>query len=230
MGQALALAFAKKGMDVYLTWNTSESSAKRVQSEIESQTNQKVHLIQANLSLPIDRKRIVQEVDSSKTSLSTFVYLASQYERTPTDERVKHLEEAMAIHATAAYDLTSQLAPQLSKATPGRVVLFSDWTSASGRPRYQEYEGYYISKAAVKATVEALALKLAPHVIVNGIAPGPILPPPELSKEEVTSVARSTPLQRWGGVGSIVETVLFLSQTSYITGETIRVDGGRHLY
>jgi NAD(P)-dependent dehydrogenase (short-subunit alcohol dehydrogenase family) len=77
---------------------------------------------------------------------------------------------------------------------------------------------------------EALALELAPEILVNTIAPGPILAPPGLSEKESQEVQRNTPLKRWGGSIEIAKAVLFLIETDFITGECIRVDGGRHLY
>jgi len=82
----------------------------------------------------------------------------------------------------------------------------------------------------VKALTEALALEVAgDKILVNAIAPGPILAPPGTSAEESAAVEKSTPLGRWGGPEAIVQAVLALIETEFITGETIRVDGGRHL-
>jgi len=83
----------------------------------------------------------------------------------------------------------------------------------------------------VKAFTEALAIEVAAdQILVNAIAPGPILAPPGTSDEESQSVEKSTPLGRWGGVEEIVKAVLALVDSDFVTGETIRVDGGRHLY
>jgi NAD(P)-dependent dehydrogenase (short-subunit alcohol dehydrogenase family) len=89
---------------------------------------------------------------------------------------------------------------------------------------------YYVAKAGVKALTEALALELAgEQILVNAIAPGPIVPPPDLSAEELAEVAAATPLQRWGGEMEIARAVMLLVTTQFITGETLRVDGGRHV-
>ena len=76
---------------------------------------------------------------------------------------------------------------------------------------------------------EALALELAPEVLVNAVAPGPILPPPDLTPDEAAEVVRATPLGRWGGAEEIARAVVFLAEADFVTGECIRVDGGRHL-
>jgi NAD(P)-dependent dehydrogenase (short-subunit alcohol dehydrogenase family) len=102
--------------------------------------------------------------------------------------------------------------------------------AASGRPRYPGYLAYYVAKRGVIGLTEALALELAPdHILVNAIAPGPILAPPGLSEEESRAVETATPLGRWGGEAEIVTAVMFLLESGFTTGETIRVDGGRHI-
>ena len=107
---------------------------------------------------------------------------------------------------------------------------FSDWLAKSGRPRYPGYLTYYVAKAGVMALTEALALELAPsNILVNAIAPGPILAPPETTDEESKAVEQATPLGRWGGEIEIAKAVLALLDSDFITGETIRVDGGRHV-
>ena len=75
-----------------------------------------------------------------------------------------------------------------------------------------------------------LALELAAdNILVNAVAPGPILPPPGLSDDEMRAVEETTPLGRWGGEIEIAKVVLALLASDFMTGETVRVDGGRHL-
>jgi len=64
---------------------------------------------------------------------------------------------------------------------------------------------------------------------VNAIAPGPILAPPGTTAEEQSAVEASTPVGRWGGESEIVKAVAFLLESDFVTGETLRVDGGRHV-
>src|SRR6185295_8979052 len=101
-------------------------------------------------------------------------------------------------NAKSAYQLTLAAAPWLRRSGEGRVVHISDWTSASGRPRYKDYSAYYVSKTAIKAVTETLALELAPKILVNAIAPGPMLPPKGLTAKEDKAVREATPLGHWG--------------------------------
>jgi len=112
----------------------------------------------------------------------------------------------------------------------GRVINIGDWLARSGRPRYGGYLTYYVAKAGVAALTEAMALELAnDQILVNAIAPGPIVAPEDTSNETFAAVERATPLGRWGGEIEIAKMVLALVDSDFVTGETIRVDGGRHL-
>jgi NAD(P)-dependent dehydrogenase (short-subunit alcohol dehydrogenase family) len=118
----------------------------------------------------------------------------------------------------------------MRRAGGGRIVNFSDWVARSGRPRYRGYLPYYVAKAGVIALTEALALELAAdQILVNAIAPGPIVAPPGTSAADSEAVERATPLGRWGGELEIAKAVIALVESDFITGETIRVDGGRHV-
>jgi NAD(P)-dependent dehydrogenase (short-subunit alcohol dehydrogenase family) len=118
----------------------------------------------------------------------------------------------------------------MRKAGGGRIVNFTDWVAASGRPRYPGYLPYYVAKAGVMALTEALALELAAdNILVNAIAPGPILAPPATTADEHQKVADATPLGRWGGGFEVAKAVLAFIDSDFITGETLRVDGGRHV-
>jgi len=151
------------------------------------------------------------------------INLASMYEE---GAWIKHLRT----NAKSAFFLTQSAAPYIRKAGGGRIVHMADWTSASHRPRYKEFSGYYASKAVIQALVETSALELAPSILVNAIAPGPILPPQGMGKREYQAVMSATPLGRWGGPEEIAKAVRFLCESDFVTGETLRVDGGRHLY
>ena len=97
-------------------------------------------------------------------------------------------------------------------------------------PAVSRLLSYYVAKKGVIALTEALALEVAvDQILVNAIAPGPILAPPGTSEKELEDVAAATPLGRWGGEEAIVQAVIFLLESDFVTGETIRVDGGRHV-
>ena len=160
--------------------------------------------------------------------LDILINLAATYIHTPA-AGAPEWSAALDANARSAFLYSNFAAPLMRANGAGRIVNISDWLVASGRPRYTGYTPYYASKAAVAALTESLALEFAPAILVNAIAPGPIMAPPGLPDDELAEVMRATPLKRWGGAEEIARTVLFLIETEFVTGESIRVDGGRHL-
>jgi NAD(P)-dependent dehydrogenase (short-subunit alcohol dehydrogenase family) len=136
----------------------------------------------------------------------------------------------LAANLKSAFFCSQAALPVMRKSGGGRIINFADWLAASGRPAYPGFTAYYVAKAGIIALTEALALELAgDQILVNAIAPGPIVAPPDLSAEELQDVAAATPLGRWGGEIEIAKAVIALIEADFITGETIRVDGGRHV-
>jgi NAD(P)-dependent dehydrogenase (short-subunit alcohol dehydrogenase family) len=228
MGEAVALALGAQGCHIILTWRASRKAA---QQAVAALRYQGIHAdeMRCDVSKEASIQQTLRTIEKKLSRLDILVNLASIYEPSGPKEIVKSWDSHLEANARSAYLLTLTAAPLMKQSGGGRVVHISDWTSASGRPRYPEYSAYYVSKSAVKAVTESLALQLAPTILVNAIAPGPILPPKGLSPQEEKAVRQATPLSRWGGAQEIAKAVLFLIETEFVTGETIRVDGGRHL-
>ena len=230
MGLAVAGALADKGCTVILTWRHSRASAERSVAALNARGGG-AFALRCDVTRPSAIRRAVRQVARRFGRLDVLVNLAAIYERSPLmgGDAGRVLEEHLFANVKSAFALSIAAAPLMKRSGQGRIIHFSDWTSASGRPRYKDYSGYYVSKAAVKGIVETLALELAPLILVNAVAPGPILPPKGLSGKEDRAVRHATPLGRWGGPQEIAKAVVFLAETDFVTGETIRVDGGRHL-
>jgi NAD(P)-dependent dehydrogenase (short-subunit alcohol dehydrogenase family) len=157
--------------------------------------------------------------------------MASIYDAVEFDRLdVAEFDRQLSVDMRGAFACAAAVVQPMRRAGGGRIILFSDWLPASGRPRYKGYAGYYVAKAGAKALAEALALELAgDRILVNAVAPGPILAPPGLTEDEDVAVERATPLGQWGGPDEIAKAVRFLIESDFVTGETIRVDGGRHV-
>lgn len=230
MGEAVADALAEAGADVALVYRSSAEPADRAAARVRALGRRAITLC-ADLTEAAACRDTVDAAAAAFGRLDIVVAMASVYRATPFADL-----DAAAWDAQLATDLRSTVlvchaaVPHLRAGGGGRIVAFSDWVAASGRPRYPGYVPYYVAKAGVKALVEALALELAPdRILVNAVAPGPILAPPDASVEEVDAVARATPLGRWGGEAAIAQAVRFFCETDFVTGETVRVDGGRHV-
>jgi NAD(P)-dependent dehydrogenase (short-subunit alcohol dehydrogenase family) len=229
IGQTVAGAIARRGCGLALTYRSSRDAAETTAAAARAAGVRTV-VLRADVTDEAQVAAAVRQAEQELGRLDILVNLASTYERTPLDNvSVRAFSDALDANARSAWLFAIRAAPAMRRAGGGRIVNVSDWLPVSGRPRYTGYTPYFVSKAAVKALTESLALELAPDVLVNAVAPGPILPPPGLTPEEDAAVLRETPLGRWGGAEEIAKAVLFLIETDFITGECIRVDGGRHL-
>jgi NAD(P)-dependent dehydrogenase (short-subunit alcohol dehydrogenase family) len=230
IGAAIAADLASRGVDVALSYNRSSREAEEAGAAVRA-AGRRAFAIRADLSDGAACRRLVDEAAASLGRLDVLINMASVYSAVPfdaTDE--KAWDTVIDVDLKAAFLCAHAAAPHLRAAGGGRIVNFSDWIAVSGRPRYTGFLPYYVAKRAVIGLTEALALELAgDQILVNAVAPGPILAPPGTSPEELAAVEASTPLGRWGGEAEIVKAVAFLLESDFVTGETLRVDGGRHV-
>jgi NAD(P)-dependent dehydrogenase (short-subunit alcohol dehydrogenase family) len=230
IGAAIAAALAGRGMDVALSYNRSREEAEATGAVVAS-VGRRAVLVQANLSRSEDCTRLVNDAARELGRLDVLINMASVYASVPFDDTDEHLWDSVVdIDLKASFLCARAAVPHMRAQGTGRIVNFTDWVAVSRRPRYKGFLPYYVAKCGVMGLTEALALELAPdQILVNAVAPGPILAPPGTSEEESKAVEAATPLGRWGGPDEIVKAVTFLLESDFVTGETIRVDGGRHV-
>jgi NAD(P)-dependent dehydrogenase (short-subunit alcohol dehydrogenase family) len=230
IGAVVAVELARRGMNIALTYRQSREEAESTAAAVR-EAGAHAFLFPADLSRADACAPLVSAAAAALGRLDVLIHMASVYRSTPFDDlNEARWDESIDVDLKAAYLCAHAAVPHMRAAGEGRIVNFSDWIAASGRPRYKGYVPYYVAKRAVMALTEALALELAEdHILVNAIAPGPILAPPSTTDEELKAVEEATPLGRWGGESEIATAVLFLLESGFVTGETIRVDGGRHV-
>ena len=230
IGATAAVALADRGADVALAFNRSSQEAERTAETIRGR-GRRAAVIQADLTQPEACARIVAGAVEQLGRLDILVNMASVYHPLPLAETDASAWDAtMNVDLRASYLCAHAAVPHMRRAGGGRIINFADWIAASGRPRYKDFLPYYVAKRGVIGLTEALALELAAdNILVNAIAPGPILAPEGTSDEESKKVEAATPLGRWGGDEEIVKAIIFLIESEFVTGETVRVDGGRHI-
>lgn len=234
IGFAIARAFAAAGCDLVITYHTSRDHAVAAQSTL-TDLGARVQIEQLDLGDPHAVEAAGQRLERSLDRLDGLIHNASLYSPTPLSDVTG--EEALALYrvnALAPLLLTKRLASRLSESSlpgAGSVVAMTD-VHAMGRPRVG-FSAYAMSKAALTEMVRSLARELAPRVRVNGVAPG-VVAWPETGRDADPSAQaaylRRVPLARAGTPDDAAETVRWLTlSAAYITGEIIRLDGGRAL-
>ena len=230
IGLLIAEELARHGANVALSYARSRSEAEDGATRVRA-IGRQAAAIQADLSSPDGCRAVVTGAADAFGRLDILINMASVYARKSfADLRLADWNAPLDVDLRASFLCAHEAVPHMRAQGGGRIINFADWVARSGRPRYTGFVPYYVAKAGVIALTEALALELAgDNILVNAIAPGPILAPPETSDAEFKAVEEATPLGRWGGEREIVKAVLALIDSDFITGETIRVDGGRHL-
>jgi pteridine reductase len=222
IGRAICLALAGKGVRVAIHTRSSEALARDLSERCPGSV-----VLRADLSDPAERARLVPQAAERLRRLDFLVNNASVYERTPLAEVDEpSWERALAVNLTAPFFLARDAGLLMRAAGSGAIVNLTDW--ATERP-YADRIPYFAAKAGLEACTRGLARALAPEVRVNAVAPGPILLPEGSGDDLAAAVTNATPLGRLGGPDAVAEAVLFLLGHDFMTGETVRVDGGRAL-
>jgi 3-oxoacyl-[acyl-carrier protein] reductase len=230
IGAVVARELADRGVHIALTYARSRPEAESAAEEIRAK-GRRAAVVHADLSDPAACAAAVEQTVAELGRLDILINMASVYVQRPfAGMTAADWNAVLDVDLRAAFLCAHAAAPHMRANGGGRIVNFGDWLARSGRPRYPGFVAYYVAKAGAIALTEALALELAgDNILVNCIAPGPILAPPGTTDEESGAVERATPLGRWGGEIEIARAVLAFCESDFITGETVRVDGGRHL-
>ena len=185
-------------------------------------------ILQADFNNPESVQDLQKGVSKITDNLAVLVNNASSFYPTPIKEAsVNEWNNLMATNATIPLFLTQALLPFLRKGK-GCVINISDTLAPSGIKNFSLYSG---AKSALEGITKSLAKELAPEIRVNAISPGAILWPEDedLSEEQQKIRLSRVPLGRIGNPRDISSVAVFLSDAKYITGQVIKVDGGRSI-
>lgn len=225
VGRALAIALGKEGMRVAVHYNASAQGADETAAAIHSAGGD-AKPFQADLTTPRGPSELVEEVARSFGSLGVVINSAAVMERTPFGSVTAQSWDAMFALNLRAPFLISQAAAAFLRAESGSIVNISDLAAFESWPAYIPHS---ISKAGLVKMTSSLAKVFAPEIRVNAIAPGAVLLPEGWEKESGERIESTTPLGRLGDPADVVDAMLYLLRADYVTGETIIVDGGRHI-
>lgn len=225
VGRVIALALGKAGMRVGVHYAGSEKGARETADEIVAMGSE-AHTLPGDLTDPATAPRLVEHTVKVFGSLDVLVNSAAVMLRTPVGEVLVEDWDAMfALNLRAPFFL-SQTAARVMRDSGGAIVNIADLAA------FETWRGYIphsITKAGIVQMTRALAHALAPKIRVNAIAPGPVLLPEGWTQEQADKLIATTPLGRLGSPEDVAQAVLYLLSADYVTGETIIVDGGRHI-
>ena len=225
VGRALAVALGGEGMRVVVHYHGSEAGARET-ARLVAAAGGSATVVRADLAAADSPERLVADVVREHGALDVLVNSAAVMERTPLGSVTPAAWDAMfAVNLRAPFLLTQAAAPHLTRAH-GCVVNIADLAAFETWPAYIPHG---ISKAGVVYMTRALARALAPAVRVNGIAPGPVLLPEGWSEEDAAHLRETTPLRQLGSPADVTSAAIYLLRADYVTGETLIVDGGRHV-
>ena len=224
IGKTLALACATAGADIIIHHGHSPVEAEEVRLEVEA-LGQKAWVLQCDLNDPEQAAAIVSS-SFNLSPIDAVINNAALFQPGgPLETSLETWQEHLNTNLTAPFLISQAFARCLPPDQPGRIINLLDWRAL--RPGVDHF-AYTISKAALAAMTQSMAAAFAPHITVNGLALGAILPPADDSSSN--NILRQVPANRWASLEEVGQAVLFLlSGPAYITGEIIHLDGGRHL-
>jgi pteridine reductase len=226
VGRALALALAGRGASVAVHYNASDKGARDVTAAIVK-LGVRAESFAADLTEPTAPAALVRRVAETFGGLDVLINSAAVMVRTPLGEVTPDAwDRIFALNLRAPFLLSQAAAPHLRKGGDGVIVNIADLAAFETWPGYVPHG---LTKSGIVHMTKALARVLAPDIRVNAIAPGTVLLPDDWSDTDGERLDKTTPLGRQGTPEDVAQAMLFLLDATYITGETIIVDGGRHV-
>jgi pteridine reductase len=229
VGAAICRRMHAAGANLMLHYRTSAGEARLLQAELNHLRKDSVALIQADLLDLAQLPAMIERTLATYGRLDALVNNASSFFQTQVGEiAAEAWEDLIGTNLRAPLFLAQAAIPALRKAQ-GAIVNITDIHAE--RP-LKNFVVYSVAKAGLVGLTRSLARELAPEIRVNAVAPGPILWPDDESFDELSRqrIISHTPLRREGTPEDIAKAVHFLiADASYVTGETINVDGGRRV-
>ena len=219
-GFELAKSLLVEGYLVFAHYNSSRDGV----AELEEQG---AIGVQADLTSRAAVQALIEKIQAQTQRLDLLVNNASCFfTNEVVDDDPAALAAVFEVHVQAPYLLIKGLQPQLEKTGSAVVINITDIYTDSPST---DYIAYCAAKAGLANLTQSFAKALAPTIRVNGIQPGPILFLPEHDSEHRQKVLAETPLHVEGGLEPMLQAVRFLRDNPFVTGEFIKVDGGRAL-
>ncbi len=227
VGRTIALHLAEKGAKIAVHFHSQKDKALQTANEIIQRGGDAL-TVQGDISKINDWKVMLKAILHKWGRLNVLINNAAIFYRTPVfDITEQDWDNFLNINLKGTFWGSQIIGKHMWENKNGKIINIAD---VSAESPWANYLPYCVSKAGVVALTKGLAKALAPHVLVNAIAPGTVLLAEEYDEEEEKMLLERTPLKRVGSPEDIAHTAAFLIEGSdFITGEIIKVDGGRSL-
>ena len=238
IGREIALHFSKKGWNIALHYFKSSSKAKKLKKIIEPNWSSytkdeipflwsKVALIKADLKNAKQVEKIIPRAKKQLGTIDCLINNAALFEKDDISNfTIKKWNDHLNTNLLAPTILTQQFAKQISKKTVSNIINIIDQRIFKLTPIFMSYT---LSKSALYTLTKTMAMRLAPSIKVNGIAPGPIIKSKRQSDKHFNQQIKSTLLKKVVLVKDLCDTVEYLINNDSITGQVVAVDSGQNL-
>lgn len=223
LGQAMALALADMGYDIAVHYNGSLRDARDTAAEIKAK-GRKCEIFRADLSLTKSINALIKNVFRAFPCCSLLVNNASVFEDT---EFMDVTEKSFDMEFTLNFKAPFFLSREFSRQKSAEVIVNMLDTRVS-RTETGHFV-YNLTKRALRDFTLMAAKALGPRIRVNGICPGPILPPPGKDLKYLKRISKNIPLGYAGSPDHVITALKYILENEYVTGECLFVDGGQHL-
>lgn len=228
VGRAISVRLAERGARVVIAYNSSESAAQTLVAELAC-AGKEAHAFRCDVTKSEDVRALFDFVDAQFGGADILVNNAAIFERSAIEDLTEEdFARVMDVNLKGSFLCALEAGRRMIKrGAAGKIIQIAD---VAGSVAWKNYAPYCISKAGALMLVKCLAKEFAPRVQVNAVAPGAVLLAENETESDIAHIVARNVIKRLGSPEDVARTVLFLIEASdYITGETIFVDGGRHL-
>ncbi len=225
LGRAMAEALLQSGVHVSAHYHSSLDAMLDLKKWAEKNTPGRVVPIQANLCLLNEVEAAAHQAQAALGPIHILINSASDFYPTPLEALNREdWDQLFNLNLKAPFFLTHHIFKTMPQG--GNVIFISDVHGTRPIPRYSTY---CATKAGLISLTQSLAKEMAPHIRVNSISPGTLLPSDCATQAQVKAAADRSLLGRVGTPQDLVQGLFFILKHHYITGFDLIIDGGRAL-
>ena len=229
LGKEMAICLAKKGFDLVIHYNKSQAQATQLLQELKQNYKINGAIIDGDLSDKSSAKKIANFMFENYPNWNLLINNSSIFNKSKfLDDLDEEFENNLAIHLTSPLYLSNFFAKNViaKKIKNAQIINMLDKNIARTDTAYFYY---LLSKKFLAEFTKMLALEIAPHIRVNGIAPGYVALETIVSTEYAEKIITKIPLQKICDIKNIVQTLEFLLENDFINGQILSIDGGASL-